>query len=151
MSSCIAQWLYKNGMRRWRMHICLVMISEFQMACSYNPRYMWLLVQLLNRRPPPQTKGNYVHLCSRTQGGTVRLSGRGVFLSRLSFTEASEGTDHNDTCWAEGFGGTKGKVLITTLSSHIKHIQKSLRDLSLKQAGFCCWHLGNTFNSDGQS
>lgn len=55
---------------------------------------------------------------------------KGVFLSRLGFTEASEGTDQNDTCWAEGFGGRKGKVVITnlmrgnkrnTLSTHIKH------------------------------
>lgn len=43
-----------------------IFVSEFQMACSYNPRDMWLLVQLLNRSPPTQTKCNYAHLCSRT-------------------------------------------------------------------------------------
>lgn len=106
------------------------MISEFQMACRYNPRYMWLLVQLLNRSPPPQTKCNYAHLCSRTQDGTVTDFQEGVFLSRLGFTEASEGTVQKDTCWAKGFGGRKGKIVITnlmrgnkrnTLSTHIKH------------------------------
>lgn len=144
MSPWIAQWLYKNGMRRWRMHICLVMISEFQMACRYNPRYMWLLVQLLNRSPPPQTKCNYAHLCRRTQDGTVtdfqegglpeqtrfhrglwRYRSEWYVLGRRLRGQKRKSCNHKSN---------ERKQAEQAFHPHQTH-QKSLRDVSLKQTG----------------
>lgn len=142
-----AQWLYKNCMHLLRMHICWkLFVNPFQIACGYNGWYMWLLVQLLNRTSSPSAI-----TCSGEEGHGTEPVTLSFFFSWGGLPEPTQ--FYRGLLKASG--GRKGKVVTTDLMRgnkqkvlffHIKHIQKSLRGISLNHTlilsgwllGECC-------------